>query len=339
MNEYKYKFTDCSIACKYLSKYIFNPLSIYIPQRITPNMITYTGFFLTIISAFFVFLAVNGHRWAFLLASVSVFLYMACDNLDGIHARRTGQTSQLGEFLDHWLDTFNTTFLTLAIFIVFKLDGILLLITVFFVFIAFLTTSWDYSHNNIFYTASVGATEVLIFIIISFICQFFLYDTKILFYEENHFTVIFLFAIISILANTHITLRCILRTYKYIYELILPIILALIIFLYAMTKQLSFMWAAALILSLNSLLSGGYFLSVLVGKNYNKRFIGLIIFIIFGIIFLFFNFSKDFYKNFFIVSSIFLSINIFWDFFIALRYLPGPNGKVINKKTVSNGIY
>jgi phosphatidylglycerophosphate synthase len=36
--------------------------------------------------------------------SLSLLLYWTLDNLDGVHARATNQTSQLGEILDHCLD-------------------------------------------------------------------------------------------------------------------------------------------------------------------------------------------------------------------------------------------
>jgi phosphatidylglycerophosphate synthase len=339
MSDYEYKFKDFSITTKYLAKYLWNPFSKYIPARITPNSITLTGFSLSILSVFFVFLSLNGYRWCLIFAALCVFLYMACDNLDGIHARRTGQTSKLGEFLDHWFDTFNTTLLTLSILIVFKLQGLLLLITAASVFMEFIATSWDYYHNNVFYSEKFGATEVLVFIIISFISQFFLYDTKFLMYDPNHFSLVTLFSIITIITNIHITSKNIIRSYKFLYELILPATLVTIIIFYSIIKGISFFWAAGLILSINTLLSGGYFLSILIGKDFNKRYIGVIIFVIFGIIFLLFNMNKDFYTNFFIIFSTFMCLNIVWDFYLALRFLPGPNNKEIDKKTVSNGIY
>jgi phosphatidylglycerophosphate synthase len=47
---------------------------------------------------------------------------MVLDCLDGLHARRTGQTSRVGEVLDHWLDGLNTPLNTAAMVLTLGLD-------------------------------------------------------------------------------------------------------------------------------------------------------------------------------------------------------------------------
>ena len=42
--------------------------------------------------------------WPYIAAALFLTAYVFCDNADGGHARRTGQTSPYGEFLDHGLD-------------------------------------------------------------------------------------------------------------------------------------------------------------------------------------------------------------------------------------------
>ena len=68
------------------------------PDWIHPNSITLTGGLFASLSCV---LMCHG---SFFYAGISFTLYHACDNMDGKHARRTGQTSKLGGVLDHFID-------------------------------------------------------------------------------------------------------------------------------------------------------------------------------------------------------------------------------------------
>ncbi|MEZ4867991.1 MAG: CDP-alcohol phosphatidyltransferase family protein [Caldilineaceae bacterium] len=103
-----------------LSKYgrplFLNPLSA-LAQRlhrlgITPNGLTYTGFVLTGVTAFF--LGNGAFRWGGALLILAAFF----DMLDGALARFTKQTSTFGAFIDSTLDRYSesVTFLALAYF-------------------------------------------------------------------------------------------------------------------------------------------------------------------------------------------------------------------------------
>ena len=77
---------------------------------ITPNALTYTGFILTAITAYFL---VNGRfGWSGVLLIIASFF----DMLDGAVARFTKQMSTFGAFLDSTLDRYSesVTFLALA---------------------------------------------------------------------------------------------------------------------------------------------------------------------------------------------------------------------------------
>jgi CDP-diacylglycerol---glycerol-3-phosphate 3-phosphatidyltransferase len=79
---------------------------------ITPNALTYTGFFLTAITA--LFLANGFFRWGGVLLIIAAFF----DMLDGAVARFTKQMSTFGAFLDSTLDRYSesVTFLAMAFF-------------------------------------------------------------------------------------------------------------------------------------------------------------------------------------------------------------------------------
>lgn len=94
---------------------VCSPFLRLIPASVTPNQITMANhacnWLLLLLSCNAV-----GSDTASLYALVSAaavnFLCMMLDCLDGMHARRTGQTSKLGELLDHYLDALHTPIVT-----------------------------------------------------------------------------------------------------------------------------------------------------------------------------------------------------------------------------------
>ena len=93
----------------WLLRNLCEPVVKVIPAWISPNMITMVNacvivlmFALCTISPR---LAPLDRLLALFGAAVAMFSSMILDSVDGMHARRTNQTSKLGEFLDHWLDT------------------------------------------------------------------------------------------------------------------------------------------------------------------------------------------------------------------------------------------
>lgn len=80
-----------------------------IPKYISPNSITYFGWFMAAVA----WVCVERRQW--LLTALFWVLYALCDNLDGKQARLTNQSSPAGEYLDHVLDSFVSSFLALII--------------------------------------------------------------------------------------------------------------------------------------------------------------------------------------------------------------------------------
>ena len=79
-------------------------LARWIPARVTPNQLTALSFFWALAASGT--LAFWDRPAGFLTAALCLYLHSFFDALDGIHARRTGQTSALGHFLDHFMDGF-----------------------------------------------------------------------------------------------------------------------------------------------------------------------------------------------------------------------------------------
>ncbi|MCA9688660.1 MAG: CDP-alcohol phosphatidyltransferase family protein [Myxococcales bacterium] len=91
-----------------LLKYVIEPIWRLIPRSVTPNSITLLTPVFAGVSFILAASAPEMSPTAALLArvfaGVCMFCSMITDHLDGMHARRTRQTSRLGEVLDHALD-------------------------------------------------------------------------------------------------------------------------------------------------------------------------------------------------------------------------------------------
>ena len=55
-------------------------------------------------------------------AGIGMFISMVGDCIDGLHARRTNQTSKLGELMDHWLDAIIVPLVTVGITSALQMD-------------------------------------------------------------------------------------------------------------------------------------------------------------------------------------------------------------------------
>lgn len=79
------------------------PLTVFIVNRtrVTPNQITFSAMGLRLVTAISFF---SGSRAGFLVGALSYYLAYVCDCSDGTVARLTGQSSELGRYLDHVAD-------------------------------------------------------------------------------------------------------------------------------------------------------------------------------------------------------------------------------------------
>jgi phosphatidylglycerophosphate synthase len=91
-----------------LIKMLCEPLLPYIPARVHPNTISLMTHAVVWITALLALASPHLERLpralALLGAGVGMFISMLGDCIDGLHARRTHQTTKLGEMMDHWLD-------------------------------------------------------------------------------------------------------------------------------------------------------------------------------------------------------------------------------------------
>ena len=105
---------------------ICDPILDRLPRTLNPNWLTLVNHVLCWACLFFAAAAPSMAPVDALIArsaaALLVFMCMLLDCLDGMHARRTGQTSRVGEVLDHWLDGLNTPLNAAAMALTLQLD-------------------------------------------------------------------------------------------------------------------------------------------------------------------------------------------------------------------------
>lgn len=124
LNEgYSYKAENGSIMDYILLRYIIKPLLKYLPYSIPANIITIFSNFCAFLSFFVVMQSTNGNFKMWFAIPVLIFLYVLGDCTDGEQARRTHTGSRLGEFLDHFLDSFVSGELVISLLIVYNISN------------------------------------------------------------------------------------------------------------------------------------------------------------------------------------------------------------------------
>ncbi|WP_372368305.1 CDP-alcohol phosphatidyltransferase family protein [Candidatus Uabimicrobium sp. HlEnr_7] len=267
MEEYKYTVDEKSLMQGFLTQFVWKPIVQCLPTKLKPNTITIFGFFCMLLSGVSVYLTFYGHNWAFLTATLLLFIYTASDNIDGMHARSTGQSSRLGEFLDHWLDSFSCIVVNMGMAIVLGLHGWILALYCISIGIAFFCTIWEHHYTGVFHSGRLGTNEGLFMVMGVYLAAFIFQRPSWLQYDgtTTHFVTIAI--IFAMIISFYTALRCILRVRKNLWECIL---LLFAMFTIAAANYLLYIpdvLAAVLILAYNTMFCGKLFVEHLVQKT------------------------------------------------------------------------
>jgi phosphatidylglycerophosphate synthase len=124
LKKWEYKVTDKSITTEYYKKY-WILIESYISPKISPNLITFTGFFLLFTNYILTSSFLDYYPTLIsIYVAISTQIYCHLDALDGIHARNTKTSSPLGELVDHICDTIGLIFIILSMCNILKIDDI-----------------------------------------------------------------------------------------------------------------------------------------------------------------------------------------------------------------------
>lgn len=130
-SRYKYNSIDTSILSVHVMHPFWNFCVQFFPRWLAPNLITFTGFLLTVVNFLLIgyydyhFEAADDPtfskipRWVFLVAAFNIFLAYTLDGIDGKQARRTGTSGPLGELFDHGLDSYSAVLIPIYMFSLF----------------------------------------------------------------------------------------------------------------------------------------------------------------------------------------------------------------------------
>ena len=155
---YSYQSAQDSILRPYYQRWVWDPLLRFVPASISPNALT--GLSTLSAAASFLLAALGrSNGLAMVGASLCVFAYLSLDNMDGAHARNTGQSSPLGEFLDHWLDTLNNGFIILGACIAVDLSLFFTLLVLSVGTLAFFAVQLELRHTGVFRMGRVADIE------------------------------------------------------------------------------------------------------------------------------------------------------------------------------------
>jgi phosphatidylserine synthase len=152
-----YKVVDRSILLPYYKRFILDPILPLIPKGLHPNWISLAGHFACLGALLLLFADPSG--WRFVAAALLLQLYVFCDNADGGHARRTGQTSAGGELLDHGLDLLNTSYIALIAALSLQSGGMLTFAFALLLPSAAALTCWEQTQTGIFQMGRLNQIE------------------------------------------------------------------------------------------------------------------------------------------------------------------------------------
>lgn len=161
--DYSYSAKNESFLDGLFIPYIVRPLLKVLPYQITACFITIFSNSLVLISLIIALQAAHGSYFLWFLIPIFVFVYVIGDCLDGEQARRTKTSSPLGEFLDHFLDTFVTGCLLISLVTAYNVKNPIL--ASFAIYISYLTqasTFWEKYKKHKMHFGKFSSTETIL---------------------------------------------------------------------------------------------------------------------------------------------------------------------------------
>ncbi|KAH9635543.1 hypothetical protein HF086_003157 [Spodoptera exigua] len=141
--KYKYNSVDTSVLSNYVMHPFWNWCVQFCPVWVAPNLLTFTGFLLTVLNFFvfsyydYGFYAMTAENitkdqipsWVWGVSAVNLFVAYTLDGIDGKQARRTGTSGPLGELFDHGLDSYSAVLIPTFLYSIFGSACRLLLVS------------------------------------------------------------------------------------------------------------------------------------------------------------------------------------------------------------------
>lgn len=157
-----YKVEDRELLLPAFQKYLWKPIVPLIPAWIAPNAITIFGALCSIAAVPCAVAGGAGYLGFWGLSALLLFVYTTADNLDGAHARRTGQASKVGEFLDHGLDGLSTGVLFIIPALIITDNPIIITAILIIGILGYSITFWEQYHCGKLVIPMLGQIEGMV---------------------------------------------------------------------------------------------------------------------------------------------------------------------------------
>jgi phosphatidylglycerophosphate synthase len=168
-----YRVQDDELLLEFYKKTLWNRIVPRIPASIAPNTLTIVGQACGVLSAVATGAAVAGHPIFFLVSCFLLLAYLTFDNIDGAHARRTGQTSPLGEFLDHGLDGMASCAILIVASFVLALEQTWLVLLCTLGAFGFVALFWEQFRTGLLVIPRFSSTEGVTLLVLYQLVRFF----------------------------------------------------------------------------------------------------------------------------------------------------------------------
>lgn len=185
----KYRVQDDELLLDFYKKLLWNRIIPRIPASITPNTLTIVGQICGVLSAVATGAAVAGTPIFYLVSAFLLMAYLTFDNIDGAHARRTKQTSSLGEFLDHGLDGIASAAILIVTGMVLTIDHNWLIVALCMLgAFSFVVLFWEQFRTGLLVIPRFSSTEGVTVLFIYQIVRFFAGSPPWLEFSFEHLT-------------------------------------------------------------------------------------------------------------------------------------------------------
>jgi len=163
---------DKSLLIHYTKNVFLIPVVKRLPKWLKPNAITTVGFFSVLLFSYFSHLATGTNKHGYLFGGIALLLYLIADNIDGMHARNTNQTSPLGGFLDQWLDGISALIITMSLLSIAHVMHNVFLVTMLVMAFVNMVLYCDQKNSGSFYKPPFGTNEFLFGIVLFYFVMF-----------------------------------------------------------------------------------------------------------------------------------------------------------------------
>jgi phosphatidylglycerophosphate synthase len=180
-----YRSDDRELTVGLYRRLYWNRLTPLLPDALSPNLITVVGQLSVILAAVCAAGAVRGTPSLYLASAFLLHVYLTCDNIDGPHARRTGQSSPLGEFLDHGLDALASGALLITGLYVAHVDGLTAASILGIGAVGYISCMWEQYRTGVLVIPTMSASEGVTLISILEVTAFVLGDPTWLAYRPG----------------------------------------------------------------------------------------------------------------------------------------------------------